>query len=230
MATFDPLKPYDYTGKKVSERIGDIISQDSALMQQARQQGLRSANRRGLLNSSIAVGAAQDAVTRTALPIASQESDEDTRRWTSSQGLFGQREQIASSERMQGEQIASTEKIARENIVASLREKAGAAATALESVYSQSFGSIMENPNLKADVRESYLGHIGRVRDSSLGLLQQLYGVSLDWTPATTPSQLAPQPVSPQQKASKKAAEKAALEARRASLRTGLNDGRFNGW
>ena len=59
----------------VSGQVQDVISQDSPLMQQARTTGLQQANSRGLLNSSMAVGAAQDAVLRQALPIAQADAN-----------------------------------------------------------------------------------------------------------------------------------------------------------
>lgn len=58
----------------VADNVAKITSQDSPLMQQAKTQGLQTANRRGLLNSSIAVGAAQNAVIQAATPIASQDA------------------------------------------------------------------------------------------------------------------------------------------------------------
>lgn len=59
----------------VSGQINKTIAQDSPLMQLARTQGLQQANSRGLLNSSMAVGSAQDAVYKNALPIAQADSD-----------------------------------------------------------------------------------------------------------------------------------------------------------
>lgn len=74
IAGYDPekiqLKPED----TMEHRIQGIIQKNSPLMQMAQTQGLQSANRRGLLNSSIAVGEAQKAVIGAALPIASQDA------------------------------------------------------------------------------------------------------------------------------------------------------------
>lgn len=61
----------------VADKVADLTSQDSKLNQMARTEALKSVNRRGLLNSSMAVGAAQDAVIRNAMPIASQDSAQD---------------------------------------------------------------------------------------------------------------------------------------------------------
>lgn len=58
----------------VQGQLANITAQDSALNQLARTQGLQEANRRGLMNSSMAVEAAQTAVLRNALPIAQQDA------------------------------------------------------------------------------------------------------------------------------------------------------------
>lgn len=66
----------DWGGKddNVAKRIAQITSENSPLMQQARTTGLQQANRRGLSNSSMAVGASQAEAIRAAAPIASQEA------------------------------------------------------------------------------------------------------------------------------------------------------------
>lgn len=53
-----------------------ITSQDSPIMQRAREQGMLEAGRRGLQNSSIAVGAAQGAMADRAIPLAQQNAQQ----------------------------------------------------------------------------------------------------------------------------------------------------------
>lgn len=57
-----------------SVQAADITGQDSPLMQRARQQGMLEAGRRGLQNTSIAVGAAQGAMADRAIPLAQQDA------------------------------------------------------------------------------------------------------------------------------------------------------------
>lgn len=64
----------DPTKDTVEGRIESIINKDSPLMTQAATRGKQYANTRGLLNSSIAAGATQQAVLDAALPIASQDA------------------------------------------------------------------------------------------------------------------------------------------------------------
>lgn len=61
----------------MADKVAELTSTDSKLNQMARTEGLKAANRRGLLNSSMAVDAAQDAVLRNVLPIASQDAAQD---------------------------------------------------------------------------------------------------------------------------------------------------------
>ncbi len=58
----------------VENRLNNLTASDSRYIQQARQGALRQANRRGLLNSSIAAGAAEGEAIRAGLPIASQDA------------------------------------------------------------------------------------------------------------------------------------------------------------
>lgn len=58
------------TNQTVQGQLAGILSSNSPLMQYAYNQALAGANDRGLLNSSMAIGAAQNAVYSNALPIA----------------------------------------------------------------------------------------------------------------------------------------------------------------
>ena len=58
----------------VQGQLAGIIASNSPLLQQARANSLAQMNQRGLVNSSMAVGAGEDAVIRQALPIAQQDA------------------------------------------------------------------------------------------------------------------------------------------------------------
>ena len=70
----DPLTSQVTSDQTVSGQLDSLLSQDSPLMQRARYQGMATANRRGLLNSSLAAGTAQAAMIDAALPIAQQDA------------------------------------------------------------------------------------------------------------------------------------------------------------
>lgn len=79
--------PYD----TVEGLVDQITSKNSLLMKNAETAGLKQANRRGMLNSSMAVGEAQRAVIDAALPIASQDSSQSFGRYLQDdqQGFIG---------------------------------------------------------------------------------------------------------------------------------------------
>ncbi|WP_020409802.1 hypothetical protein [Hahella ganghwensis] len=58
----------------VSGQLTGLLSQDNPYMKRAEQNALRTANSRGLLNSTMAVGAAHGAAIDAALPIAQQDA------------------------------------------------------------------------------------------------------------------------------------------------------------
>lgn len=65
----------DPSTQTVAGQIEGLIAKNSPLMQQAETAALQQMNRRGLLNSSMAVGAGQEAVLKQALPIAQADAN-----------------------------------------------------------------------------------------------------------------------------------------------------------
>lgn len=69
--TLKDANKWDITDEQTSAgQLNKILAQDSPLMQRARTTALQAANARGLLNSSIAVGASQDAMVNAASQLA----------------------------------------------------------------------------------------------------------------------------------------------------------------
>lgn len=100
----------------VEKRVNGMVQSGSPLMKTAAASADREANRRGLANSSIAVGKAQEAVIKTATPIASQDAGQIHERNLSSQN-YGQTKditgmQIQGQKDITGMQIRSAEGIA----------------------------------------------------------------------------------------------------------------------
>lgn len=79
--TQDTTKQKDLGSVKVDEsitaagRLDKMLGSDSPLMKRAETQGKQYANKRGLLNSSMAAGASQGAMIDAATPIAAQDSN-----------------------------------------------------------------------------------------------------------------------------------------------------------
>jgi len=91
----------------VASHVAKLVGQDSKLNQMARTEGLKAANSRGLLNSSMAVGAAQDAVLKNALPIAAQDASQAFQKNMAARGVeYGMTAQEATQGFQAGERIA----------------------------------------------------------------------------------------------------------------------------
>lgn len=73
-STYDPTKQTVSDALTVQNQIANITASGSKLNTLAEAEANKQVNRRGLLNSSIAVGAGQKAVLQSALPIAQQDA------------------------------------------------------------------------------------------------------------------------------------------------------------
>jgi len=119
----------------VATGVSNVLKKTSPLMKQAETTGLQLANKRGLLNSSMAVGAAQGEMIKAATPIAMQDAAQMAAKNLSSQGyaqtgmLQGrqfeheagqQAERLASTEGMQERQIEADVGIQQRDIAAQM--------------------------------------------------------------------------------------------------------------
>lgn len=177
--------PRPIIDESVTRAVTKTMAQDSPLMTQARTQGLQQGNRRGLLNSSMAVGAAQDSAYRAALPIAQQEAQQAAAR--NSQSI-----DIGARERMQETDInyqtaeraldrELQERIASWNLASSDQNAAAQMLTNMEGMYQDGYRSIMANPNLSSSARADQIKSMQRLRDTQLDFVQQMYSIDLDW-------------------------------------------------
>jgi hypothetical protein len=95
-APLPPIDPATYEDDDVVKQMNAITSQDSDYMKLARTSGLQTANKRGLLNSSIAAGASQAEALKAAAPLAGQNAQQmAARNLTRVQGYFDQKKQEA---------------------------------------------------------------------------------------------------------------------------------------
>jgi hypothetical protein len=195
----------------VTERVNAILSSGGPLMERAKTDGLRAANARGLLNSSMAVGAAQDAVYKVAVPMASQEASES---FQANQGALdrGQQSQmtdwqlsaqermtadelfsreklsgneIASRERVSAAELTSREKLSANELAAQRQANTAQFATNMQDMYSKDFYSIMQNENLSAADRDKFVTSITTRRDKNMNLVEQIMNVDLTWGEVT---------------------------------------------
>lgn len=198
-----PTTPYnpldqDWTPEdtSVANRVTGLLSNNNPLMQQARTQGAQYSNRRGLLNSSMGAQAGQTAAYGVAMPIASQEASQAHQRnmQTSDQRhQYGmQQEDYRHQTGMQGRDIdfrreQQQNEIENSRFIANLQASTASRASAsqlaaqFENSYAEIVANIMANTDMPAEARESYLRHAALVRDNNLRLVEQFYGIDLEW-------------------------------------------------
>lgn len=191
----------------VTNALTNLVSKDSPLMRQAQTSGLQTANRRGLLNSSMAVKAAEDAAYAAAVPIASQEAsqaagenlanlDASTRLQLQQMSDSGQMDRLtasinATNTQQQNEIAYQTamkqldrslqEKLAKMNLDESQRASAAQSVLASQELYNNRINNIMANTNLSAEDRTTQLASAKSFFDIQMDLVQQMYDVSLKW-------------------------------------------------
>lgn len=135
---------YTESNEGVAGRMTDLLSKDNAYMKQATTAGMKAANRRGLLNSSMAVGAIEDSRIKAAMPIASQEASQAhqtnlTGRSLQMQDVTSKRDTEASMARLQQEiesreGISAADRASREGIAGrDIESREGMQRTDIES-------------------------------------------------------------------------------------------------
>lgn len=145
----------------IASRIAEITGKDSALMRQARNEGTKQANRRGLMNSSIGIGAAQSEALKVAAPIAGQEAQDRLQRDMSAEQIAAQREQ-------QKAQLAAQE---RANLLDNFTNQM--------SSYQNSLSTTLNNENIPAATRSAVQAALRDQLNYGLSWMQKLYGVTV---------------------------------------------------
>lgn len=180
----------------VQNRLYGLMSMSNPLMKQAKTAGLQMANRRGLLNTSMGVGAAQDSMVRAAMPIAQQDAQQAFQKNLSRQDFLQGRnlqgEEIGAREYAQDREIdyqrterladrQLQERIASMNLASTDQRAAAGMITGLEGLYADNFRTIMSNPNMDEASRTAQLTSIQRLRDQYLDFVQQMFSIKLEW-------------------------------------------------
>lgn len=136
----------------VQGQMKDLMSQDNSLMKQAKTQGLQQANKRGLLNSSMAVGASQDAMARNALPIAQQDAGA-----------------LQDLNQLQASSMANAWGVQANNV------------TDIVAQGMEGIANIQSNPDIKPEDKTKMIGQITDMRDTDIAFQQDLYASLPDY-------------------------------------------------
>lgn len=178
---YDPSGAWTPEDDSVSKQVKDLTDAGSPLIDSARTGAMKTANQRGLLNSSMAAGAGEQAVINSVTPIASQNASQIAQKNLNAQ-------QFGEQTKLNTQQNDNAQTIAGMNISSNDREKTAAAVAAMNNSYTDAFKTIESNQNLPADARNATMAHLGELRDSDFNLIEQIYGVTLDWPSTGTPT------------------------------------------
>ena len=136
----------------VQGQMTDLMSQDNNLMKQARTSALQGANKRGLLNSSMAVGASQDAMVRNAMPIAQQDAGA-----------------LQDLNKLQASSMANAWGVMANN------------STDIVAQGMEGIANIQANPDIKPEDKSKMIEQITQMRDTDIQFQQDLYSSLPDY-------------------------------------------------
>jgi hypothetical protein len=189
----------------VENRVGQITNADSPLMQLARTTGTQQANARGLINTSMGIGAAQDSVIKAATPIAMADSSatNQTNQFNASNEQQANLQNATQAQRTSELNAASdnsaiqtnTENSMRTNLanldvasrafMADIEQKnkqliqTSANAATLFNTYQQQVSAIMTSPNLNEAGKEKAIKSLQIMLQDSLAAQDAVSGLNL---------------------------------------------------
>lgn len=161
--------PFDANGKWIAEdaavqkQLAPIIAQDSAVMRQAGAAGARSANRRGLGNSTMGIGAGQSEMLKVAVPMASQNASQISGMNQAEMGNQNSRDINAA------------------NLAAAERERQLAALTSLTTNSQQAIAQTLNNHEIPSGTRAAVQSSINAQTAAAIAAMERLYGTSINW-------------------------------------------------
>jgi hypothetical protein len=195
----------------VGQIIGNLTDPNSMLMRQSETEGYKLANRRGLINSTIAVGAAQNEAYKAALPLAQAQLTANTATNSDIRGIAAtaaenrkersftggenaleraSRESENSKDRASREVISRLDRksqlaIASMNLDAADRSNLTSALSGWLSNYEQQVADINSNKLLKPEARTAALADLKTRRDAVVKFWSDIYDVDISWPGAS---------------------------------------------
>lgn len=160
---FDSAGNWKPEDASVQKQLDPILSSDSALLQQAAGAGAKASNRRGLVNSSMGIGAAQAEAYRVAVPIASQNA----------QQIYGMNSGEMNN-RMNRDINAA-------NLAAAERERQLSAIVQLTGNQASATAQTLTNDKIPGTTRAEVQRSITAGTNSAIAALERLYGTRINW-------------------------------------------------
>lgn len=162
----------------VDAELARILGEDSPLLAQARQEAMRIANARGLQNSSIAAGMAQNNMVAAAMPMAQQnaaQAQERAIRNQAEQQVYNQ--QVIdgvtrlNEQYLEGTQALDIQQLASQyQLLISTNETAGS----FFNGYMNAIGSVMSNPDMTPSQIAEAVNNMGRMLESGLIMIAEI--------------------------------------------------------
>lgn len=152
----------------VASQVAKLQSKDSAISRNAVAQGMQGANRRGLINSSMGVGAGLASNMAAIVPIASQEAQQN----------FGKNQSFIEDRRardISAAQIASNDRSA-------FAQTSGNIAQSLQTGIAQT----LANDKIPSGTRSQVQSDMTSLYQSQMNQLAALYGTTLNWGGSTS--------------------------------------------
>lgn len=152
----------------VASQVAKLQSTDSAISRNAIAQGMKSANRRGLINSSMGIGAGLASNMAAIVPIASQDAQQN----------FGKNMGFIEDKRARditAAQIASNDRSA-------YAQTAGNIASNLQT----GIANTLANDKIPAGVRSQVQSDMTALYRAQMDQLAALYGTKLNWGGTTS--------------------------------------------
>jgi hypothetical protein len=203
---YDPtLREVNAPTETVAGQLHQLLSSGNPYVERAKSGAMQTANRRGLLNSSMAAGAGEAAAIDAALPIASADANvygtasRENQGYTNTAGQFNAGAKNTAS--LQGAQsanqlgtIAATGEQERQTQVlkgtqatqlAEIEQRyknttqASASATALFSQVSKNISDILNDPNTSQEQKQAAVDHQTNILEMQLIIIGQLAELDL---------------------------------------------------
>ena len=200
-ATIAPASTYNaaqvQAPTSVADKVKSIIDQNSPLMQQASARANEASNNRGLINSSMAVNAAQGAVMDAATPIASADASAINNAnivnatATNSANQFGA-QQINAMNTLQGQlsnqvnlaNLDTTSKAQLANIQADYQTamQTNASVAGVFSKAMDQISAIQQSSTMDAATKQKNINQALNVLQASMGTMGAVSGLNLNST------------------------------------------------
>ena len=186
----EPTK-WNVTPEQTSQgQLKGILESGSPLMTQAKAQGLQTANQRGLLNSSIAAGAAQGAMIERATPLATQDAQtaaaaaqanqnvENAFKTTNAENVFNAQQnqyntETAIAQNQYNKSLAAAENVYNQQIATAQQERS--ITSAKDTATANAVASITSNLNNAIAAVQTSQTMTQQAKEYSIAQLQKAY-------------------------------------------------------